>query len=128
MVLYAFPINNIMEGMSNDIVLFPAEYSKEMNDRIQKQIHAMQLNQNAKFHEMHTKQEENMKKIQSEQETKMQDLFQKFQASLNLAVSQLVESVTGNNTAPPPSPGTGSPSISSITNQVENSSVVGAQN
>jgi uncharacterized membrane protein YgaE (UPF0421/DUF939 family) len=28
----------------------------EMNDRIQKQIHAMQLNQNAKFHEMHTKQ------------------------------------------------------------------------
>lgn len=119
------------ETNTTSLVTSPTNYDTkidEMNDRIQKQIHAMQLNQNAKFHEMHTKQEENMKKIQSEQETKMQDLFQKFQASLNLAVSQLVESVTGNNTAPPPSPGTGSPSISSITNQVENSSVVGAQN
>jgi Tfp pilus assembly protein PilE len=86
----------------------------------------MQLNQNAKFQEMHTTQEANMQKMQSDQENKMQELFQKFQASLNLAVSQLVDSVT--NTATPQSPGTGSTSISSITNQVENSSVVGAQN
>jgi hypothetical protein len=99
----------------------------EMNDRIQKQIHAMQLNQNEKFHEMHTKQEASMQKIQSEQDTKMQDMFQKFQASLNLAILQLVEGMTSKNTAPSQSPGTGSTSISSITNQVENSLVIGVQ-
>jgi hypothetical protein len=78
---------------------------------------------------MQTTQHENMKTMQAVQDTKMQDLFAKFQTSMTdmFSTMQTAFGPQANNNTTPHSHGTGSPSTSSITNQVENSSVVDAQ-
>ena len=100
----------------------------EMNKNIQTQIHEMQNKQNARLDAMQTTQHENMKTMQAVQDTKMQDLFAKFQTSMTdmFSTMQTAFGPQANNNTTPHSHGTGSPSTSSITNQVENSSVVDA--
>ena len=86
-------------------------------------------NRTQKIDEMQTKQNETMKNLQNEQDTKMQELFTKFHTSMTdmFANMQTVFGQPNTQNKTHNSHGTGSTSISSITNQVENSSVVDAQ-
>jgi 5-hydroxyisourate hydrolase-like protein (transthyretin family) len=101
----------------------------EMNKNIQTQINAMQTKQDARIDQMQITQNENMKTLQATQDMKMQDLFDKFQTSMTDMFSNMQKAfgTQANTNKTPQGHSTGSPSTSSITNRVENSSVVDAQ-